>query len=90
MSKIDKLDIIEALLGEIYPPQSFSRGEVICSLAWIPGDYTTALPSILRGPNGRTLAVNAFNAGSSREEVKKALCEFVDRMYDTLEDIGVK
>ncbi len=90
MSKIDKLDIIEALLGEIYPPQSFSRGEVICSLAWIPGDYTAVIPALLRGPNSRSLAVNAFNAGSSREEVKKALCEFVDNMYDTLESIGVE
>lgn len=85
MPKITKLDILEAIAG---PHQSlgveYHRGDVIASLAWIPGDYVTSVPALLRGPNDTALSLTTFKAGTSRAEAKKRLGGYVDRLYDTL------
>lgn len=84
--RINKLDIVEALLG--VPPEgmAFDEGDVVACLAFVPFGVNGGVPLLLRSVSDtdHTFLVPVFKAGTSREEVKQRLTEAVDSLFDTV------
>ncbi len=83
---MNKIDIVEAIMGPYPFSMSFEKGQVIACLTYAGQDTTGGVPMVLKlGTSGQSYMVYPVAAGTTKEEVKEYLCSQVDRLFDGIE-----
>lgn len=97
--RITKLDIVEALLGDLVarPSGEGSWGLLsadddlpvfVAALGYTKTVPDTVIPMITRWEEGdKCISIPPFLLSGDREAVREALCRHVDRLFDALESI---
>lgn len=83
---MNKIDIVEAIMGPHPFSMHFEKGQVIACLTY-PGQATVGgVPMVLKlDTGGHSFMVHPFAAGTTKEEVKARLCEQVDRLFSAID-----
>ena len=90
MSKINRIDVVEAILGDrvVRPSGVVKRPYLLmAALGWVPDLPNTVIPMITRGDERGSREFAPFHLTGSREEIKEALCQRLDEILDALDSV---